>query len=374
MPIKFTSDKSTLLSLISPAMYATSNKSTLPALEGLLFTLKGDELSVCGYDQEKGIKTNSVVHGREDGMIILNSAKISGIIKNLPECTITFDCNDKNIVTIVGADSNFAIHGIDSTAFPTIPELHGENNTKIKATVLRDIINSTCHAIATTDSRPVFMGEQFKVENGDLTVVAADYCRMAIKKVKGCVKSEKDNYSFIVPGKALNDLVRLTSDDEDEIEIEFTRKHVIFKCENMILFSRLLEGDFLDYKTVIPSPGKTFVKINRTAFIESVERASLIIDEKMRTPLHFLFTKGNLEIFCSTQYGKVNDNVRIELEGDDIEIGFNNRYVLDALRACKDEEINLTLFTPLMSMIITPVEKSDDNDYLYLVLPLRLKD
>ena len=374
MPIKFTSDKSTLLSLIGPAMYATSNKSTLPALEGLLFNLKGDELSVCGYDQEKGIKTHSFVNGREDGTIILNSAKISGIIKNLPDCEITFDCNEKNIVTIIGEDSNFAIHGIDSVAFPTIPELNGENRTVIKAKVLRDLISSTCHAVSTNDSRPVFMGEQFKIENGDLTVVATDNFCMAIKKAKGCVKSEKDSYSVVIPGKALNDLVRLTTDSEDEIIIEFTRKHVIFKCMNLILFSRLLEGEFLDYKKVIPSPGKTFVKINRQAFIESVERASLLIDEKMKTPLVFMFSDNVLEIFCSTQYGKVNDTVKVELEGENIEIGFNNRFVLDALRACKDEEVRLTLFSPLMAMIITPAEKKEENDFLYLVLPRRLKD
>ena len=116
------------------------------------------------------------------------------------------------------------------------------------------------------------------------------------------------------------------------------------------------------------------LKINRQAFIDSVERASLLVDEKMRTPLHFMFSGNVLEIFCSTQYGKVNDTVRINLEGEEMEIGFNNRYILDALRACKDEEINLTMFSPLMAMIITPVNKNENSDYLYIVLPRRLKD
>lgn len=374
MAIKFTSDKTTLMSLISPALYATSNKSTLPALEGLLFKLEGSVLTVSGYDLEKGIQTSAVVFGQEDGAVVLNSAKISGIIKNLPECDISFSGDEKNVVDICGGESEFAIHGIDATAFPAMPELKGENKMKIKSGALRELIFSTNHAVATMDSRPVFMGELFNVENGNLTVVSTDNYRMALREIKNCVESEKSDHSFIVPGKALNDLAKLLDDSDDEIYIEFTRKYVIFRCHDVIMFSRLLEGEFLDYKRVIPQDGKTFVKINRLAFIESVERASLLIDEKMRTPLRCKFSGGQLDISCSTQYGRVNDNIKVEMTGDDIEIGFNNKYLLDALRACRDDEITLTMFSPLMSMIITPVKESESGRYVYLVLPRRLND
>jgi len=374
MAVKFTSDKTTLLSLITPAMYASSNKSTLPALEGLLFTLKGNTLTVCGYDLEKGIKAESTVFGREDGTVVLNSVKISGIIKNLPDGDIFFECDEKNTVSISAGESRFALHGIDASVFPNMPELIGENTTMIKASVLRDLITSTNHAVATGDSRPVFMGEQFRIENGDLTVVAADYCRMAVKSAKGCVKSEKAENTFVVPGKTLNDLIRLSSDSDDEIEMQFTRKFVIFRMENVMMFSRLLEGDFLDYRTVIPVEGRTVVKIDRVAFLESVERASLLVDEKLRTPLRFKFSGDTLTIHCSTQIGKINDVVRAEIKGEDIEIGFNNKYILDALRAARDEYIELTMVSPHMGMVIRPAEKKEDTDYLYLVLPLRLKD
>lgn len=374
MSIKFKSEKSVLLSLIQPAMYATSNKSSLPALKGLLFSLEGNVLSIYGYDLEKGIKTSQTVFGKENGSVVVNADKVSGIIKNLPECDITFDCDGKNVVTITGADSIFVIHGIEASAFPALPELHGENTIKIKAETLIDVITSTSHAVATTDSRPVYMGELFKVENGNLTVVSADYCRMAVRQIEGCVKSEKDVYSFVVPGKSLNDLVRLMPNDDTEVGIEFTRKYVIFRCEDFVMFSRLLEGEFIDYTSVIPNPGKTFVRVNRQALIESVERASLLVDEKTRSPLRFVFSNNNLKIHCLTDLGKVDETVKIQLTGDDLEIGFNNRYVLDALRACRDEEIKLTLFSPLMSMIITPAEQKDGNSYLYLVLPLRLRN
>lgn len=372
MPIKFVSDKTTLLDLISPAQYATSNKSTLPALEGLLFRLEGSELSVSGYDLEKGISSSALVRGIEDGGVVLNSNKIAGIIKTLSDGDISIDCDEKNVVTITAGQSEFTIHGIDASVFPAMPEFAGENKIKIKEKLLRELIVSTNHAVATTDTRPIFMGELFKVQNGNLTVVSADNRRLALREVKNCVTSESDEYMFIVPGKTLSDLARLIGDTDDIVTIEFTRKYIIFKCGDIVMFSRLLEGEFLDYKKVIPEEGKTFVKVNRLTFIESIERASLLIDEKIQSPLRLNFSGDNLNISCSTQYGRVSDSFKISLEGEDIEIGFNNKYVLDALRATKDDEVMLTLFSPLMSMLITPVEEKEDSKYLYLVLPMRL--
>ncbi len=374
MAIKFTSDKSALSSVIFPALYATSNKSTLPALEGLLFKLEGDVLTVCGYDLEKGIQTSAVVRGEGDGAVVLNAAKISGIIKNLPECDIYFEGDEKNLVTVIGGESEFVIHGIDAAAFPAMPELRGENKMKLKAGVLRDLIFTTNHAVATGDARPLLTGELFKLENGNLTVVSTDNFRMAVREIKNCVEAEKTEYSFVVPGKALSDLARLITDGDDEIYIEFTRKYVIFRCPEVILFSRLLEGEFIDHKKVIPQTGKTYVKINRLAFIESVERASLLIDEKLKTALRCKFTGSVLNISCSTQYGRVNDNISAEIEGDDIEIGFNNRYLLDALRACRDDEVRLSMSSPLMSMTITAIKEEENGKYLFLVLPMRFKD
>lgn len=371
MAIKFTSDKSNLLSVILPALYATSNKSTLPALEGLLFKLEGNVLTVCGYDLEKGIQTNTVVYGREDGSVVLTASKIAGIIKNFPECDITIESNDKNIVSIRGGESEFSIHGTDASAFPTMPDLKGENQMKIKGGTLRELISSTSHAVAATDSRPHLTGILFALEGGNLTLVSTDNYRLALREVKNCVESESGNYSFIVPGKALNDLTRLISEGDEDVYIEFTRKYIIFRCPNVILFSRLLEGEFLDYKRVIPHTGKTFVNINRIAFIESVERASLMVDEKMRTPLRFKFSGNILNISCTTPFGSVNDNIAIQMTGDDIEIGFNNRYILDALRACKDDEVRLTMSSPLMSMTITPVKEDEKGSYVFLVSPMR---
>lgn len=374
MAIKFTAERKKLLSLIMPALSASSNKSTLPALEGLLFNLKGDELSVCGYDLEKGIKTADTVSGESDGAVILNANKIASIIRNFPDCDITFEADEKNMVRIQGARSDFSIHGLSSDAFPNLPELSGDKSFSISQKIFKDIISTTYFAVAQTDARPILTGELFKINKDKLTVVALDNYRMALREESAAVSSEEEELSFIVPGKNIYEFSKLLSDEEKPVKAELTKKHIILSVGNIIFFSRLLEGEFFDYKKAIPSQNKIFARIETYSFIESVERASLLLDDKLVTPLKCNFVGNTLNVSCSTQYGRVDDNISIDKDGDDIEIGFNNRYLLDALKACRDELITVSLSSPLMSMVIKPAVKKEGSDYLYLVLPMRLKD
>lgn len=369
---KFTSDRRTLLNAVMPALTASSNKSTLPALEGLLFEVKGEELTVCGYDLEKGVKTYAQVLGEGDGAVILNAQKIAGIIKNFPDCDISFRADEKNIVTITGAMSEFSVHALSAEAFPNLPELSGDKSFRIKAGLMKEMIGSTYFAVAQTDARPILTGEYFEIEGNKLTVVALDNHRMALREESEAVNGCAEKLSFIVPGKSIYEFSKLLTDSEETVEAELTSKHIIMRVGETVFFSRLIEGEFFDYNKAIPTQNKIFAKINTGAFIESVERASLLIDEKLITPLKCSFKNGTLNISCSTQYGKVNDNIRISKEGDDIEIGFNNRYLLDALRACRDELILASLSSPLMSMVITPAVEKEGSRYLYLVLPMRL--
>ncbi len=374
MSLKFTSDKKTLVTLIQPTMSAVSNKNTLPALEGLLFSLKGDELSVCGYDLEKGVKTVTSVRGAGDGEVILNAQKVFAIIRNFPDCDITFAADEKNLVTISGGMSEFTVHGLGSESFPSLPTLGGDNKFTISQSLLREIILSTNFAVAQTDGRPILTGQLFRLNGQSLTVAALDNYRLAIREEKHAVEGNAGDHSFVVPGKTLAEFAKLLEDSDEPVTVEFTEKYIIFKLDGVILFSRLLEGEFLDYERAIPKQNGIFVRINTRDFIESVERASLLVDEKMKTPLRCRFTDGKLNISCSTQFGKVNDNIRIEKKGDDIEIGLNNRYLLDALRAIRSEEICASLSTPLFSILISPADETEESKCLILVVPVRLKD
>ena len=374
MAIKFLSDKKTLLSLIMPALAATSNKNTLPALEGLLFRLENNVLTVCGYDLEKGVRTQGTVHAIEDGAVILNAQKVAAIIKNFPDYDIRFEASENNLVKISCDQSDFVIHGLTAEAFPNMPDLGGDRSFCVSRSIMKEMITSTIFAVSQSDIRPILTGEFFQISNRSLTVVALDNYRMALREEKECVFDNDGEFSFVVPGKALNELARILDDSDEMLRVEFTAKYVIFKMENTILFSRLMEGEFMDYHRAIPPQSRISVILNRSAFEDSVTRASLLIDEKMKNPLRCRFTDQTLNITCSTQYGKVNDNLPIEKEGDDIEIGFNYRYLLDVLHICKDERLKLSLSTPFMSMMIEAEKESDTGRYIYLVLPLKLKD
>lgn len=374
MPIEFTSDKKTLLSLIQPALSATSNRSTLPALEGLLFRLKDDVLTVCGYDLEKGVRTRGKVNPIAEGAVILNAQKVAAIIRIFPDSEVSFVADDRNMVRLTCGASEFDIHGLTAEAFPNMPELGGENGFRISRGLMKEIIGSTSFSVSQLDTRPILTGEFFHVENHSLTAVALDNYRLALREEKNCVFDNDNSFSFVVPGKSLNEVYRLLDDGDEQMQIEFTAKYVIFKVDDVVLFSRLLEGEFMDYKRAIPAQNKIFVKLSRSAFEDSVNRASLLVDEKLKTPLRCRFTDTQLEINCSTQVGKVNDCLPIEKEGEDLEIGFNNRFLLDALRACRDEELKLSLSSPFMSMMIEAATPAENGKYLYLVLPVKLRD
>lgn len=373
MAIKFTTNRATLLSLITPALAATSTKNTLPALEGLLFALEDNVLTVCGYDLEKGVKTSAQVYPQEEGAVILNAQKISAIVRNFPDCEIHFEADEKNMVRITGGMSEFSIHGLSAEAFPNLPELGGDKSFSISQGVLKELIEGTHFAVAQTDARPILTGEYFKIEGKKITVVALDNYRLALKEEENAVFGNENNYSFIVPGKTLFEFSKLLSDSDEMVSAEFTNKYIIFKIKDIIFFSRLLEGEYIDYNRVIPKQHKIFVKVKTADFIESASRASLLVDEKLKTPLKCSFQGDNLEISCTTQYGTVIDNIKVEKTGDDIEIGFNSRYLLDALRACPDETITIAMSTPLMSMVIMPAEAKENSNYTYLILPYRLK-
>ncbi len=373
MPIKFTSDRITLLNAVMPAMYAASNKTTLPILESLMFKLTDNELLVYGYDLERGIRTSSTVYGMSDGVVMINAQKICGIIKNFPDGEIQIEADDKNVVRIVGGMSDISVHGMSADTYPSLPELKGENRFMISAHMFKDIINTTSYAISQSDAKPILKGEFFKIENKKVVAVATDTYRLAMRSELAGVSSENLDFSFVIPGKTLADLSRLLTDSDDLVTVEFTRKYVIIKYKDMVVFSRLLEGDYIDYNRAVPKEETTTVRINRMDLIESVERASLIVDEKMKTPLICTFSGNIMNIRCSTQYGKVNDNINIQMTGEEIEIGFNNRFLLDTLRACKDEEILLGLTKPLLPMTVKAVNPSESGSYVYLVLPMRIK-
>ena len=397
---------------VSPAMYAVSTKNTAQALDGFLITAVKETgiLTICSYDLEKGIKvtlSGENVQIKESGKIIINAAKFSSIIRNLPDGDVVISSDANFSVNISTNRSEFTVHGIDGETFPLMPELKGDRSFKISRKILKNMIVSTLFAVAVNNSRPSLNGALFEIKNNSLNIVAVDGNRLALRRsFDGIISGENQelDFNFIVPGKSLSELLKLIGDEDEPVDIELTRKHVIISLDNIIYFSRLIESEFLDYRRSIKIEPKTTVVINTKSFIESVERASLLNDDKQKTLVTLNFKKeevnienndnfGVLQITSATSLGKVNDECDIEIYDNDLRIGFNNRYLLDSLKAVREEKIILKLESATKSLVILPYNNKDDEDknnnndvdisktmdtenskFLYLVLPVRMRD
>ncbi len=366
--MKITCDKQTLWTAISKVVLAVSAKSTIQSLEGILLKAKGDMLHLTGYDLEFGISTKIEARIIEEGSVVLSAKIFADIVRRLPSEDLTLSCDDKLLCEINSGLASYTILGISADDFPELPSLSGTSNFSISQNKLASMINQTLFAIAVSDSKPVHTGSLFDVEGDTLTIVSVDGYRLALRREK---VSATEDMSFIVPGKALSDILRLLVDSDDEVNIEVSKKHILFNISDCIVISRLLEGDFLNYKTAIPNQKSTTVTIKTREFMESIERTGLLISDRLRSPLKVEFEKNQIQISCSTTIGKANDQLDCVIEGEPVEMGFNNRYLLDALKATGCDQVQLGIGGALAPMTITPMQS---EEFLFLVLPIRLKN
>lgn len=395
-------ERNILNGAITPALTAVSNKGTIQSLDGLLLIAdkEAGTLVICGYDLEKGVKVTVSGDGveiNESGRIVLNAAKLSSIIRNLPDGEVYIAADDKFAVNIKGGRSEFTLHGLDAETFPLMPELAGDKNFKLSRRILKNMIASTLFAVGVNNSRPSLNGAFFEIKNNQLNVVCNDSFRIALRRSSEGLTSdsgEELDLSFIVPGKSLSELLKLIGDEEEPAEIELTSKHVIISFDNIIFFSRLIESEYLDYRRAISQVApKTTAVVNTQSFLESVERAAILIDEKTEIRLTFMKQElnienrqeaGSVQVTATGTMGKVIDECDIEIYGEDLLIAFNHRYLHEALRAAKEEKILVKLESAMKSLIILPYdEETGDNinntdfesgKFLYLVLPVRMRD
>jgi DNA polymerase-3 subunit beta len=393
--MKFIFEKDDLLKSVSPAMGSVSSKSTLPAIEGILFTSKGEnECEIVTYDLEKGYKTSVQCEVESGGSFILPADKIFQIVKTMPAGQIFIETNDKMLSRIYSGKSEFELHALPGHDFPSIPELNGDKGFIISQSVLYRMIRDSEFAVASNDPRINLNGMFFKIENNKLTVVSCDGNRMAIRKTEcdienfgerdqtESVQTDRDQtaLSFIIPGKTVSELMRHfnSKDDTETVKIMLGRRHVILSFDGFYLFSRLIDGDYIEYDRYIPKNNKTFVTIDRIDLINSLERAALVTEDrsmgqsKSAVKLNFDAAENLLQITTQSVSGRVYDEVAIAIEGDGLEIGFNCRFLLDALRAAGSDTVRISMSSPFMSMIIEPPEQDDADTFLYMVLPVKM--
>ncbi|MDD6311908.1 MAG: DNA polymerase III subunit beta [Firmicutes bacterium] len=367
-------DKKPLLDALLPALCAVSNKSTIAALSCVF--LHADEenstLTITGFDINKGLKTSIPATVLEGGNLLLEGHKFVSIVRSLPDTEVSVQNDDRFITTISCQKSRFEISGMSSESYPSLPELKGDRGFKISQGTLKKMISQVIFSYSLSDNKPVLTGINFEFGNGRLRLCSCDGYRVSIKDESFEAESIREG-SFIVPGKTLTELYKLlSSDDESEVKVELSRKHIIFSFDNLIFFSRLIEGNYFDYDKSIPKVFKTYATVNLSDAIAAVERSALIIDERAKSPIKFIVTPDSVRITCNTVNGRIDEEFDAEVEGEEITVGFNHRYLLDALKGAEisgDEKVLIELYSPISGMIIKPV---DHEDFCYMVLPVRL--
>ncbi len=367
--MKFSCEKHVLQSAVSVCSRAAAAKSPISALEGILLEA-GERLRVTGYDLKKGIYTNIDADVTEPGSIVLDAKLFGEMVRRMPDGLVTIYSDSDNKTTVKCGKTEFSFMGIDSEEYPELPSVDGRKSYKIKQSVLKNMINQSIFAVSDNDSRPVYTGSMFEVENGVLAIVSVDGYRLAIRRE--AIEGPEEHNEFIVPGSALSDIERISSgDSEEDIGIFVGANHVSFTIGSTVVVSRRLEGDFLNYRKAMPDTFKLHIKVNRGELLRVIDRVALIIDEKTKNPVRMTFNENFIDCLCSTPIGKAEDVCFSEGDGGGLEIGFNGRYFMEALKAAPADEVDLCLNSNTSPCIIVPCDGSDK--FKYMILPIRLR-
>lgn len=365
--MKFTVNKSDITEAVSNIQRAVSTKTSIPALEGILLSATETGLELCAYDLELGITTVIPAFVMEPGKAVLSAKLFSDIVRRTPAETVTVSVDEKNMATLESGYSRFSIIGIPAEEFPELPKLSDSTQISLPGALLKSMIRQTLFAIAESDAKPIHQGSLFSLENGILDVVSVDGYRLAVRREP---VDFSEDLSFVVPGKTLSELLKLIKDSEEPVEISAGRRHILFKIDNYTVISSLLEGEFLNYKAAIPPESQTEVVLKTREAIDSVERVSLLITDRLKSPIRCQFDNNEVKLNCTTSMGRASDQLDVEMTGQSVEIGFNNRYLLEALRNTECDEVKVQLGGPLSPMKVVPKE---GDSFLFLVLPVRLK-
>lgn len=366
--MKIIVDRKNFNDVINHVSRTVSSKSTIPALEGIMILAEGSQIKTVSYNLEIGM--TKVIEARvlEEGEIIINAHLLCDIIRRLPGDEVTISTNDKSVCRIECGSAKFDIMGMETSEFPEIPTVSENNTLEISGDMLSSMVRQTIFAVATNDAKPVHTGILFDIKDNTLRLVSVDGFRLAIREeVVGNVADAK----FIASGSAVSEAVKLIGDKEVMVRINVGKRHLSFEINGYTLISRLLDGDFIDYENTVPKVFASSVKIKTRDIIDTVERISLVINDRLKSPLRCNIKDDIIDISCVTSMGKAEDYCEISLDGAPIEIGFNNRFLLDALRASETDEIIMNFNGSFAPMVMKPV---NGNAFTFMVMPMRLKN
>ena len=369
--MRFSCEKEKLNEAVNIVSKAASVKSTISALEGIKAEVKDGIIKLSAYDFNVAICASFEANISEEGIIIFPAKLFADIIRKLPNDIIYIETDESYQIKINCSGATFNIMGVSPEDFPEIPSVSGESRIDLSIPAFKRLVKQTVYAASTLDIKPILTGILFEINDEESTVcaVGVDQYRLALKKENFEYKAG-DMKSFIVPAKTLNELIKILPEESDSnISISVSGKNVMFCYENFVFISRTLEGDFLNYKNVIPADYDFTVKIKRSEMRAMLDRAGLITSNAIKSPIRCDFEFDTIKISTASNIGKFTDMINTDNFGKSLTIGFNNKFMLDALSACDEEEVIIKLKSELTPIIIEPVE---NDGFLFMVLPMRL--
>ncbi len=367
--MKFSCSRQELVEVLSNVSRAAAVKSTLKVIEGVLFKVGRTSLYVCCYNLELGIAKTMDCTTEEPGDVVM-PIKLCDYVRKMSGDVITIECNEKYAVQIASDDTEFSIIGMPALDFPELPTFDVEHTIKIPENRLRTMFNQTVHAISTRQDMPVqYSGGLFEVEKDNICLVTLDGYRVAVRN-EPIVSPEE--YSFIVPGKTMQEVSKLLDDSDEDAELEIAKHNIMFFINGYCIISRLMAGSFMNYRSAIESPRAYTIEVNTSSFLASLDRINLVISEADKSPVRCRFGSDYIRMLCETQLARVDDRLGCKSTCTDfVEVGLNNRYMFDAFKAVDSDVTLIKITDGKTPILIVPPE---GNSYCFLLMPVLLKE
>lgn len=363
--MKLVCKKANLLNGVQIVSKAVPGKTTMPILECILIDAINGEIKLTANDMELGIET--IIEGDivEKGMIALDAKIFLEIVRKLPDNMITIE-TDSNFNTVITCEkAKFNIVGKSGEDFSYLPEIEKDTNVVISQFTLKEVIRQTIFSIADNENNKLMTGELFEIKDNNLKVVSLDGHRISLRNIE--LKDSYDPIKVVVPGKTLNEISKiLTGEADKDVTIYFTDKHILFEFDQTIVLSRLIEGEYFKIDQMLSMDYETKMNINKKEFLNCIDRATLLVKEGDKKPIIMNITDEDMELKIQSTIGSMNENIDIQKEGKDIMIGFNPKFLIDALKVIDDEQIDIYMVNPKAPCII----RDEHNSYLYLILPV----
>ena len=370
MDMRFTCEKNMLVQGLNIAGRTVAQKSSLSVIEGILCQA-GAGLSLTGYNMETAITYTIEADVSDPGQCILPAKLFGDIIRRLPEGPVTVVVDDNFKVSIRAGYASFTISAESAEDYPELPDVNTGKAIRIPQSALKELISGTIFAVSENQGRPMPTGVKFEVKGESVSAIAVDGFRLA-RRTFHMEESTGRDLSFVVPAAGLKEVEKILTDSEEAVAFTLGSKHILYQIGNATLVCRLLDGEFLDWRRVVPTNCPIKLIANVSDLASSVERVGLIVSEKYKSPVRCVFSNQVLNMRTNTTIGAAEDRCSIAGDGKELEIGFNVRYLADALKVVPSEEVTLELTNGLSPIVLTPVD--DKMDFAYMILPVRIKN